>query len=209
MLYLRGSASPDAPPQELADVAQGRGGHGAEVLAGLYEQYYDRVLRYIVSRVGNRDTAEDLAGDVFVRAVESFGSFKDKGVPVQAWLFRIAHNLVVDHYRRSSYRRSTPIDDAMEIAGPADPEAEVEHSITMEQVRTMMQRLNPAQQEVIALRFMGGLSAEEAGAVMGRTSGAIRELQRTALKALRSHLGPQMQGYGLAGPAGQESGGGE
>jgi RNA polymerase sigma-70 factor, ECF subfamily len=185
-------------------VAPGRGGHGAEVLAGLYEQYYDRVLRYIVSRVGNRDTAEDLAGDVFVRAVESFGSFKDKGVPVQAWLFRIAHNLVVDHYRRSSYRRSTPIDDAMEIAGPADPEAEVELSITMEQVRAMMEKLNPAQQEVIALRFMAGLSAEEAGSVMGRTAGAIRELQRTALKALRSLLGPQMQGYGLAG---QEGGG--
>ena len=175
---------------------------GAEVLAGLYEHYYDRVLRYIISRVSNRDTAQDLAGDVFVRAVESFGSYKDKGVPVQAWLFRIAHNLVIDHYRRSSHRQSTPIDEAMQIAGASDPEAEVEHSITMQQVRAMMQRLNPAQQEVIALRFMGGLSAEEAGQVMGRTSGAIRELQRTALKALRALLGSQAPGFGLAGQEG-------
>src|SRR5690606_4018591 len=117
MVYLRGPAPPDAPSQERTHVASGRGESGADVLSGLYEQYYDRVLRYVASRVGSRDIAEDLAGDCFVRAVESFGSFKDRGVPVQAWLFRIAHNLIIDHYRRSSYRRTTPIDDAMEIAG--------------------------------------------------------------------------------------------
>lgn len=93
-----------------------------------------------------------------------------------------------------------PIDDALQIAGASDPAAETEHQLTMAQVNAMIERLNPAQQEVIALRFTGELSAEEAGVVMGRTPGAIRELQRTALKALRALMagstGPSMQKEG-------------
>ena len=161
-----------------------------QTLTVLYEELYDRIARYVTARTGNRDVGEDLAGEVFVRAVESIGSFRERGVPVEAWLFRIAHNLVVDHYRRSARRPTVPIDDAMGLAGSADTAGEVEQRLAMERVAQMMQRLNPAQQEVISLRFSGELSAEEAGAVMGRTPGAIRELQRTALKALRALMGP-------------------
>ena len=162
-----------------------------QTLTVLYEELYDRIARYVTARTGNRDVGEDLAGEVFVRAVESIGSFRERGVPVEAWLFRIAHNLVVDHYRRSARRPIVPIDDAMGLAGSADTAGEVEQRLAMERVAQMMQRLNPAQQEVISLRFSGELSAEEAGAVMGRTPGAIRELQRTALKALRALMGPE------------------
>ena len=174
---------------------------GAEILAGLYEEFYDRLARYVTARTGNRDIGEDLAGEVFVRAVESIGSFRQRGVPIEAWLFRIARNLVVDHYRRSARRPTVPLDDSMQIAGSSDPAAEAERHIEMEQVMSMMQHLNPAQQEVISLRFSGGLSAEEAGAVMGRTPGAIRELQRTALKALRALMGPEATGRQEAGGA--------
>ena len=166
----------------------------ADALAQLFETCYDRVARYMVARVGNPAIAEDLAGDCFVRAAESIGSFRERGVPVEAWLFRIAHNLVVDHYRRSARRQTTPIDEVFDLAGPSDPEAEVERKLTMERVYQTMESLNPAQQEVVALRFMGGLSSEEAGHVMGRTSGAIRELQRTAIRALRDLLGPSALG---------------
>jgi RNA polymerase sigma-70 factor (ECF subfamily) len=163
----------------------------ADILAELFELHYDRIARFIASRVGHRETAEDLAGDVFVRAAESIGSYRDRGLPMQAWLFRIAHNLVIDHYRRSAKRRHVPIDDVGELAGASSPHAEVETRLSMEQANRMMQHLNPGQQEVISLRFVGGLSAEEAGTIMGRTPGAIRELQRTALKALRSLMGPE------------------
>ena len=78
----------------------------------------------------------------------------------------------------------------MQIAGSADTAAEVEQRLAMERVRQMMEHLNQAQQEVISLRFSGQLSAEETGAVMGRTPGAVRELQRTALKALRALMVP-------------------
>ncbi|MCH7607185.1 MAG: sigma-70 family RNA polymerase sigma factor [Chloroflexi bacterium] len=162
----------------------------AQILTDLYEELYDRVARYVTARTGSRDLGEDLAAEVFVRAVESIGSFRDRGAPIEAWLFRIAHNLVVDHYRRSTRRPAVVLDDAMQIAGSADTAAEVEQRLAMERVRQMMEHLNQAQQEVISLRFSGQLSAEETGAVMGRTPGAVRELQRTALKALRALMVP-------------------
>jgi RNA polymerase sigma-70 factor (ECF subfamily) len=155
-------------------------------LSGIFEQYYDRISRYIAARIGNRDAAEDMAGEVFLRAVESAYSLANREVPVQAWLFRVAHNLVVDHYRRNSRRPTVAIDDAMEIASGTDIVSEVELNLEMERVSKAMNQLNAAQQEVIALRFMGELSSAEAGAVMERTTGAIREVQRTALKALRA-----------------------
>ena len=163
----------------------------AQILTDLYEALYDRIARYVTARTGSRDLGEDLAAEVFVRAVESIGSFRERGAPIEAWLFRIAHNLVVDHYRRSARRPAVVLDDAMQLAGAADTAAEVEQRLAMERVRQMMEHLNPAQQEVISLRFSGELSAEETGAVMGRTSGAVRELQRTALKALRALMGPE------------------
>ena len=163
----------------------------AQILTDLYEALYDRIARYVTARTGSRDLGEDLAAEVFVRAVESIGSFRERGAPIEAWLFRIAHNLVVDHYRRSARRPAVVLDDAMQIAGSADTAAEVEQRLAMERVRQMMEHLNPAQQEVISLRFSGELSAEETGAVMGRTPGAVRELQRTALKALRALMGPE------------------
>jgi RNA polymerase sigma-70 factor, ECF subfamily len=191
MVYWNEVSKLNVPFQEHSAVAlQGRDSaqQDAADLAGLFEQYYDRIARYIAVRIGNRDAAEDMAGEVFLRAVESIDSLAKPDVPAQAWLFRVAHNLVVDHYRRNSRRPTVAIDDAMEIPGATDLVGEVELRMDMERVNAVIVQLNDGQQEVIALRFMGGLSAEEAGAVMGRTSGAIRELQRTALKAIRALL---------------------
>jgi RNA polymerase sigma-70 factor (ECF subfamily) len=157
----------------------------ASTLADLYEDYYDRVVRYLAARIGNRDRAQDMASDVFLRAAETLGEIQDRAVPPQAWLFRVAHNLLVDYYRRESRRQSVPLEDISSLAGASDLAYEVEHRMTMQSVQQAMQRLNPAQQEVITLRFMAELSSQEVGAVMGRTNGAVRELQRTALKALR------------------------
>lgn len=209
MVHLREQAREEKHPQEQTVVASDGFGRApnSETLSELFELHYDRIVRYIAARVATRDLAEDLASDVFVRAVENYGSFQERGLPVQAWLFRIAHNLVVDHYRRASKRKSIPIDDAMEFSGPSDPHGEVEMKLSMERVNKVMEQLNPGQQEVIALRFIGGLSAEEAGDIMGRTPGAIRELQRTALKALRGHLGSDITHLGATGPAPTAEGG--
>ncbi len=204
MLYWLQAAPYHAPIQENPTVAftgPDRAQSDAYALADLFEEHYDRLARYVAARVGNRDLAEDMAGEVFLRAVESLGSIEQRGIPLQAWLYRVAHNLVIDHYRRSSRRQSVALDDVAVLAGTADPAADVEHQMTMEGVYAAMQRLNSSQQEVITLRFIGGLSSEEVGTVMGRTNGAVRELQRTALKALRGLMGvlPAEAGWGAQG----------
>lgn len=165
---------------------------GAEALAGLFEEYYDRIARYIAVRVGNRDDAEELASEVFLRAVKRLDTFQWRGIPLQAWLFRIAHNLAVDHLRKYAKRRAdVPVEAAYELRDASDTQQEVELKLSMEAVYGAMKNLSAAQQEVIALRFSGGLSSAEVAQLMGRTNGAVRELQRTALKALRHHLGVQ------------------
>ena len=81
-----------------------RGPIDAETLAQFYEANYDRVVRYVAARIGSRDAAEDMTGEVFLRALDSLGSFQARGIPFEAWLFRVAHNMVVDHYRKYSRR---------------------------------------------------------------------------------------------------------
>ena len=167
---------------------------GAAALAELFEEYYDRIARYIAVRIGNRDDAEEMAGEVFLRALEAVDTFQWRGIPMHAWLFRIAHNLVVDYLRRHTKRRSVPLEEAHTLPSASDPPREAEIKIQSEEAFRAMERLTPAQQEVLTLRLLGGLSAAEAGQLMGRTEGAVRELQRAALRTLRGMLNPQSQG---------------
>jgi len=158
-----------------------------DALAGLYNEYYDKIARYIYVRMGNRAEAEDMAGEVFLKALESLGSYKERGVPMQAWLFRIAHNLVVDYLRRSSRRGIVLVDD-VEVEAESNPQEIAETSIEMARVSEAMTELTPAQKQVIELRFFGGLTSEEAGKVMNKSSGAVREMQSAAIKRLRELL---------------------
>lgn len=157
------------------------------VLASLYDEYYDRIARYALVRLGDRGEAEDLAGDVFLRALESLGSYKEKGVPMQAWLFKIAHNMVVDHLRKRAREKKVSL-DSVELVDPGDLESDVEQRLQWERVAETVRSLTPAQQEVIGLRFFSGLSSEEVGGLLGKGSGAVREMQSAAIKALRLML---------------------
>jgi len=79
-------------------------------LASLYEEYYDRIARYAYVRIGDKTDAEDLAGEVFLKALESLKSYKERGVLMQAWLFKIAHNLVVDYLRKIAKHKTVPLE---------------------------------------------------------------------------------------------------
>ena len=157
------------------------------VLASLYDGYYDRIARYALVRLGDRGEAEDLAGDVFLRALESLGSYKEKGVPMQAWLFKIAHNMVVDHLRKRAREKKVSL-DSVDLVDPGDLESDVEQRLQWERVAETVRSLTPAQQEVIGLRFFSGLTSEEVGGLLGKGSGAVREMQSAAIKALRLML---------------------
>ena len=85
--------------------------HREDMLSSLYQEYYEKIARYAYARIGNRIEAEDLAGEVFLRALKSLGSYQERDLPMQAWLFKIAHNLVVDYFRKAAKQKTVPIDD--------------------------------------------------------------------------------------------------
>ena len=156
-------------------------------LASLYEEYYDKIAHYAYAHIGDRAEAQDIAGEVFLRALKSLKSYQERGVPIQAWLFRIAHNLIVDHWRRVAKRRTVPI-DTVTIAADTDPVADVEKRIELERVTKAMEQLTDEQREVLRLRFFGGLTSREAGSVLKKSDGAVREMQRAAIEKLRQLL---------------------
>ena len=156
-------------------------------LTSLYDEYFDKIARYIYVHIGDRNEAENLAGEVFLKALESLKSYKERGIPMQAWLFRIAHNLVVDHLRKITKYKTIPI-DTVQIESGENPATIVEKKIKMEKINEAMQKLTPGQREVVQLRFFGGLSSKEAGAMLKKSDGAVREMQRAAIEKLRGLL---------------------
>ena len=138
-------------------------------------------------RLGNQAEAEDLAGEVFLKALESLHSYKERGIPMQAWLFKIAHNLVVDYLRKAAKRKTVPI-DTVPVEAPLDPQATAEARIEFARVTRALDQLTPAQRQVIELRFFGGLTSEEAGQVLNKSGGAVREMQSAAIRSLRRLL---------------------
>lgn len=156
-------------------------------LASLYDEYFDKIVRYMYVRIGDKNEAEDLAGEVFLKALESIRSYKERGIPMQAWLYRIAHNVSVDRFRKRGRTTIVPIDDVL-VASREDPAATAEQNIEMERVSKAMQKLTSEQREVVRLRFFGELSSKEVGAVLSKSDGAVREMQRAAIEKLRGLL---------------------
>ena len=163
-------------------------GGDKEAFTQLYECHFDRIYRYVALKIGNRTEAEDMTQQVFIKAYESIGSYKSQGVPFSAWLFRIAHNQMVDYVRKQSKRPTVPLDESMPILSNSNPEHEVETKMELEKVTAASKHLTEAQREVISLRFAGGLSIEETARAMKKSEGAVKALQFSAVRALRKTL---------------------
>ena len=173
--------------QDEESTARGLQKRDPEAWAEVYEKYFSRVYRYIALRVDNKTEAEDLVGQVFLKALESISSFKWRGVPVSAWLFRIAHNQVIDYRRTSKAKLHSLLEESL-VSDGTDPALEAERSFDIHQVVQAMGHLTKAQRDVIELRFVGGLSTDEVAKVLGRSQGAVKVLQHSALVALRKRL---------------------
>lgn len=163
---------------------------GAAAFSALYEHYYDSIYRYVSFRTGSFADAEDITAEVFVRMIESIHRFKWKGYPFSSWLFRIAHNLVVDFYRKKGRRNTVPLDDAPQIVDATvfDADARMDIELSMGDVRRAMECLTDLQREAITLRFAAGLSVAETAKAMGKKDNAVKALQHAGLKKLRRTL---------------------
>ncbi|HXY74205.1 MAG TPA: sigma-70 family RNA polymerase sigma factor [Dehalococcoidales bacterium] len=159
-----------------------------EAFTKLYESHFEKIYRYVAIKLGNRAEAEDMTQQVFIRAYESIGSYQHQGFPFSSWLFRIAHNQVVDYIRKEIKKPTVQLDESMPIVGDSDPVHDVEIKLSMEKVAEASLRLTKAQREVISLRFAGGLSIAEAAKTMKKSEGAIKALQFSAIQALRKTL---------------------
>jgi RNA polymerase sigma-70 factor (ECF subfamily) len=153
-------------------------------IAGLFEEYYDKVVRYIYIRISDQSEAEDLAGEVFLKALKSMGSYRGSAEQLRFWIFKIARNIVIDHYRKMSKRKTVNLDD-VEIADSTNVEEMAEQRLQIGELTKAMKQLTEAQREVIGLRFFAGLSSAETAQILGKSSGAVREMQCDAIQRLR------------------------
>ncbi len=159
-----------------------------DALEELYLIHFDRIYSYLHVSVGNRHDAEDLTTQTFLKMLEKIGSFKWQSAPFSAWLFRIAHNLAMDHFR--ARRRWQPEEEVPEPPGEEEPSAELTamQSIGRESMLQLIEKLSPEQQQVLTLKFVFNLPNAEVAAVLDKTEGAIKSLQHRALASLQRQI---------------------
>ncbi|MCI0609596.1 MAG: sigma-70 family RNA polymerase sigma factor [Anaerolineae bacterium] len=177
----------DSPlPEEARLVQQAKSGD-SEAFAQLYDAYVERVYRYILFRVSEDETTEDLVSQVFLKAWQNLDRYKAGSSPFIAWLYTIARNLVIDHYRAK--KDILPLEAVRAL--PSDmqsPPEEVEARFDLEAMRDALQFLTGDQQQVLILKYIAGLPNENIAKIMNKQEGTIRGLQMRALQTLSKYM---------------------
>lgn len=190
------SDATEKPPQRdstahvrrLVDRAQ-QGDRAA--LEELYLIHFDRIYSYLHMTVGNRHDAEDLTTQTFLKMLESIGRFRWQAAPFSAWLFRIAHNLSMDHFR--ARRRWQPEENVPEPPGSEEPSAELEamQSLGRQSMLELIDTLSPEQQQVLTLKFVFNFPNADVAKILDKTEGAVKSLQHRALASLQKQIAQQ------------------
>ncbi len=181
----QGEAMPDSSDAELVTRAQ-RGETNA--IGRLYDRHRESIFRYLWVRLDDRQLAEDLTGDVFMRMLDALPRYRQQGLPFRAWLYRIAHNLLIDHVRKMNHQSTVALEVAEEVSALDEPGQAVEQLQLTERLQAALMNLEPTQSEVITLRFLAGLSLQETALALGKTEAAIKALQYRGLSGLRRTL---------------------
>jgi RNA polymerase sigma-70 factor, ECF subfamily len=155
----------------------------SDAFGDLYDGYIDRIYRYVYFRVAEVQTAEDLASQVFLKAWENLDRYKPSGAPFLAWLYTIARNAVIDHYR--TRKETVALDEALGLSSDGiAPDEQAELHFETESLREAIRTLTEDQQQVLILKFISGMTTDEIAHQLGKRSGAVRALQMRALQAL-------------------------
>lgn len=173
----------NTPDAELIVRAKA-GDHSA--VTQIYERYAPAIYRYIYFRVREVDLAEDIQADVFLRMLEGIQRYEERGWPISAWLYRIAHDRTVDMLRRRHKHHHVPYET---WEGSCDgPELEIDAQLEHEELRETLDDLTNEQRQVILMRFMADMSVQEVAACLGRTEGSVKALQHRGLQSLARRL---------------------
>jgi RNA polymerase sigma-70 factor (ECF subfamily) len=191
------AALPDAPPlhpnPEIAaewELVRRAQGYDEDALRQLYETYYPKIYNYAFLQMGDVPAAEDLASDVMLKMIESIQTYKFRGLPFGAWVFRIARNRLIDLHRRRKRRGEVDLSETLTTA-LANPQVLAERALERGQLQVAMKHLTDEQRQVITLKFIEGFDNRSVGKIMGRSEGAVKSLQHRALGALRRILYPE------------------
>jgi len=172
-------------------VLQAQAGN-SEAFGQLYDAYMERIYRFVYFRVEDQQTAEDITSQVFLKAWSNLDRFQFSRTPYLAWLYTIAHNAVIDHYRT---RKVTTALDDVQLSQPDHSEAvenDIDLTVEMRSVKSALQTLTDDQQRVLTLKFIEGMSNNEIARHLGKREGAIRALQMRGLQALAKQLEEKM-----------------
>lgn len=160
-----------------------------EAFGKLYEDYVERIFNYVYYRTGNQHDAEDLTARVFFRAMRRIPQYEERGLPVSAWLYRIAHNLVANWHRDRGRRPEISLDEGFTTTHHSDhPETTLMQLEEQDHLLKIIRDLPPERQQLIILKFVEHMSNAEIGQIMGRTEGAVKSLYHRTLLSLRIEM---------------------
>ena len=172
------------PDQQVLERART---YDAQALAEIYDRHAGPIYGYLFRVIGDAAHAEDLAGEVFLRLLQALRTSRAPRDNLEGWLYRVAHNLAMDLFRRQKKGPAVPLAEEL-VAQDSQPSDLVEDGQIKQQLRTGMRRLTPDQQQVILLRFAEGFPAAEVARLMGKSEGAVKVLQHRAVNRLRKLL---------------------
>jgi RNA polymerase sigma-70 factor (ECF subfamily) len=175
-------------PAVVALVDRAVSGRDLAAFAALYDRYLQSVYRYLYVRLGQRTEAEDLAEQVFLKAWQAIHRFQWQGKPFIAWLYQVAHNVLVDHLRRRQPSASLEGLAATRSLSDESASTDLTRVVDAELLSGALRQLTEDQQQVILLRFVGDLKTAQIARIMKKQEGAIRALQVRALLGLRRVL---------------------
>jgi RNA polymerase sigma-70 factor (ECF subfamily) len=161
----------------------------SNTLIAIYDDYHEPLYRYVYRQVHDVEIARDLVADLFGRLLQAIQRGRGPDRSAKAWLYRAAHNAVVDHYRAQQVRQHLPLDERMTATGN-DPARIAEKQLAAESVRCTLLQLTRDQQQVIALKFLAGFDNQEVAEILDKPIGAVKSLQHRALAGLRRRLLP-------------------
>lgn len=165
-------------------IARAIGGESS-AFGSLYDYYQPKIYRFVVLRVGRREEAEDLTHQVFLHAWQRIEEYRFLGFPFSSWLYRIARNAIVDHYRTK--REATDIEE-VDLADATNLERDTDVLLQMHRVRAALLELKDEHQDVIIMRFIEELSIKEVAGALDKTEGAVKLLQYRAMRELQKML---------------------